>query len=97
MNDFEDGLAFFVYGQDEDMVEEVADEDTYEDIDEDGDDLQKFQLTSSLDGSRRFWSTRSGLDEDTEYFFRICVEYEDEDDDETLECGSVESFTTDED
>ncbi len=97
MNDFEDGLAFFVYGQDEDAVEDVDHEDTYADIDEDGDDLQKFTLTSSMDGSRTFWSTISGLDEDTDYFFRICVEYEDEDDDQTLQCGSVEDFTTDED
>jgi len=97
MNDFEDGLAFFVYGEDEDAVEEVEDEDTYGDIDEDGDDLEKFSLTSNLDDTRTFWSTISGLDEDTEYFFRICVEYEDEDGDDTLQCGDVESFTTDED
>ena len=97
MNDFDDGLAFFVYGEDEDQVEDVEDEDTYSDIDEDGDDLQKFSVASSLDGSRTFWSTISGLNEDTEYFFRMCVEYEDEDEDDTLQCGSVESFTTDED
>lgn len=97
MNDFNNGLAFFVYGEDEDAVEEVEDEDMYSDIDEDGDDLQKLQLTSNLNGTRTFWSTVSGLTDDTDHFFRICVEYEDEDDDETLQCGDVEDFTTDED
>ncbi len=38
-----------------------------------------------------------GLDDDTEYFFQICVEFEDDDDDETLECGGVEDFETDRD
>ena len=95
MNDFEDGLVFMVYGEDEDAVEDVEDEDSYRDIDEDGDDLQKVQLFSSIDGSRSFWVSIFGLDEDTEYFYRACVEYED--DDQTLECGSIESFTTDED
>ncbi len=96
MNDFENGLAFFVNGQDEDAVEEVEDEDSYSDVDSDGDDLQKFVLSSDLDDTRTFWSTISGLDEDTDYFFRICVEYEDEDGDDTLECGDTESYTTEE-
>jgi len=97
MNDFEDGLVFMIYGEDEDAVDEVEDENAYSDVDEDGDDLQKVQLFSSIDGSRSFWVSIFGLDEDTEYFYRACVEYEDEDDDEALECGSVESFATDED
>jgi hypothetical protein len=96
MNDFEDGLAFFVYGQDEDAIEDVEEEDSYSDVDSDGDDIQKFVLSSNLDDTRTFWSTISGLDEDTDYFFRICVEYEDEDGDDTLQCGDVESFTTEE-
>jgi hypothetical protein len=96
MNDFEDGLAFFVYGQDEDAVEEVEDESEYDDIDEEGEDLQKFTLMSGLDGIRTFWASISGLEDDSDYFFRICVEYEDEDNDTVLECGAVESFTTDE-
>jgi len=94
MNDFEDGLAFFVYGEDEDAVEDVENEDTYGDIDADGDDLRKVMLSSSFDGTRTFWATVFGLDENTDHYFRICVEYEDEDNDETLECGNVEEFTT---
>lgn len=96
MNDFDDGLAFFVYGEDENQIDDVEDEDTYSDIDEDGDDLQKLELTSNMDGTRSFWATVNGLGEDTDHFFRICVQYEDEDGDDTLTCGDTENFTTDE-
>jgi hypothetical protein len=94
MNDFEDGLAFFVYGEDESDVEDVADEDTYGAIDENGNDLQKVLLSSGLDDDRSFTADIFGLDDNTEYFYRICVEYEDEDNDETLSCGDVENFET---
>jgi hypothetical protein len=93
MNDFDDGTVFFVYGQDENQVEDVEDEDSYNAIDEDGDDLQKVKIYSGLDDSRSFWTDISGLDDDTDYFFRICVGYDDDGD--TLSCGDVESFTTD--
>lgn len=95
MNDFRNGYVFFVYGEDEDQVRDVEDEDQYQDIDEDGDDLQKIVVDSDLDGSRSYWRRVTGLDDNTDYYYRICVEYEDEDDDETLECGRVEHFETD--
>lgn len=95
MNDFEDGTVFFVWGEDEDMVEDVDGEDSYSDIDEDGADLQKYRVASALNGSRDYTLTVYGLDDNTDHYFRICVEYEDEDDDDTLECGSVEHFETD--
>ncbi len=97
MNDEEDGVVFFAYGEDEDMVDDVADEDTYEDVDTDGDDLQKVRVESSFDGDARFYAYLSGLDDDTEHFYRMCVAYEDEDNDEAMECGDVESFETDRD
>jgi hypothetical protein len=96
MNDFEDGIVFFVYGEDEDAVEDVADEyDTYSDIDEDGLDLQKVLVDSDLDGSDSYQEDITGLEEDTRYYVAIGVEYEDDDGDETLILGSVRSFTTD--
>ncbi len=95
MNDFEDGVVFFVYGEDEDEVDAVEDEDSYSDIDEDGNDLQKISLYSNLDGDRSFGQTVYGLDAHTDYFYKMCVEYEDEDRDQTLECGNVENFETD--
>ncbi|MCU0678218.1 MAG: hypothetical protein MUF19_01365 [Candidatus Pacebacteria bacterium] len=78
MQDAENGLVFFVYGEDEDMVEDVEDEDRYNDIDTDGDDLQKVRVDSSFDGDADFYAIVSGLDDDTEHFFRLCVEYEDD-------------------
>lgn len=96
MNDFDDGLVFFVYGEDESQVEDIEDDyDTYSDIDEDGDDLQKMQVDSSLDGYRTYWETAWGLDDDTDYYFQICVEFEDEDNDDKIICGGVEDFRTD--
>ena len=96
MNDFNNGLVFFVYGEDEDQVEEIKDEyDEYRDIDEDGDDLQKFIVDRDLDDDENYRRVVSGLDEDTDYYFQICVEYEDDDDDEVIICGGVEEFKTD--
>lgn len=95
MNDFDNGLAFFVWGEDESEVDDVDREDEYNDIDEQGDDLQKLIVDNDVDGRVNAWADIRGLDDDTRIYYRFCVEYEDEDDDETLECGSVRSFTTD--
>lgn len=95
MNDFRDGIVFFVYGEDENDVEEATREDSYNDVDEQGDDLQKVRVDSDLDGEEDYERTVTNLDDDTRYYYAMCVEYEDEDDDETLECGSVEEFRTD--
>jgi len=96
MNDFEDGEVFFVYGEDEDMIEDVEDDfDSYSDVDEDGDDLQKVRVDSSLDDDDDYEERVTGLDAETDYYFTSCVGYEDEDDDEVLACGDVEDFTTD--
>lgn len=96
MNDFEDGDVFFVYGEDEDMIEDVeGDFDSYRDVDEDGDDLRKVRVDTGLDDDEDYEETITGLDEDTDYYFTICVAYEDDDDDEVLTCGDVEDFTTD--
>ncbi len=95
MNDFDNGTVFFVYGEDEDAVEDVEDEDSYSDIDEDGDDLQKEEVEDNFDGSDNFSLDIYSLDDNTDHYYRICVEYEDEDNDDTLECGDVEDFETD--
>ena len=96
MNNFNNGTVFFVYGEDENDVEDAADEDQYSDIDTNGLDIMKTIVDSDLDDDDTYNLDVSGLDEDTNYFFRICVEYDDEDNDETLECSSVEELTTDE-
>lgn len=96
MNDFYNGIVFFVWGEYERLVEDVEDEDEYADIEPKGDDLQKVRVDSDLDGDEDYEKTVTKLDIDSEYFYRICVQYQDEDDDETLECGDVEDFDTDE-
>jgi len=95
MNDFDNGLVFFVWGEDEDQVEEVEDEDRYSDIDTDGDDLRRAIVNNNFDGDDSFNIEVFSLDGDTDIYFRICVEYRDEDNDNTLECGNVREFETD--
>jgi len=96
MNDFNNGIVFFVYGEDEDAVEDVEDDySRYADIDEDGDDLQKFRVDADLDGTKTYTPMVTGLDKDTRYYFAIGVEYEDEDDDDTIILGNVYEFRTD--
>jgi len=98
MNNFENGYVFLVYGEDEDMVDEITDEyDEYDDIDTAEDDLQKTAIYSGLNTSRSFWIGIGGLDEDTDIYYTYCVAYEDSDEDESITCGDTESFTTDED
>lgn len=95
MNDFRNGYVFFVYGEDQNDILDVEHEDTYSDIDERGDDIQKFAIDSDLDGDASYTRTITQLDSNTNHYFRICVEFENEDDDQELECGEVEHFRTD--
>jgi hypothetical protein len=95
MNDFENGVAFFVYGEDDTQVRDVeGDFDTYSDIDENNENLQKVLVDSDVDGTDSFDETISGLDNNTDIFFSLCVEYEKENSNETLVCGSVREFRT---
>lgn len=98
MNDFDNGLVFFVYGQDENQIEDIEnDYNTYNSVDEDGEDLQKESVDSDLDGSDSYTLDVSGLDSDENYYYSICVQYEDNSGDYDLICGSVKNFTTDDD
>lgn len=98
MNDYRNGRVFFVYGEDEDQVADIEyDYDEYRDIDEDGDDLQKLSVDSDLDGDAEYEGYIWGLDDDTEHYYQICVEFEDDDDDSVIICGGVEEFETDRD
>ncbi len=95
MNDFDDGLVFFVYGEDENAVYDVEDDfNSYDDVGEDGDNLQKVLVDSNIDGYEELSENVSGLDDNTDIFFALCVEYDDEDNDSTLSCGAVREFTT---
>lgn len=95
MNDFNNGRVFFIYGEERSDIEDAEDEQEYADINEDGDNLQKVTVDSDLDGSDNYALDVDRLDNDTQYYFRIAVEYEDEDGDLTIEFGNVRQFTTD--
>lgn len=95
MNDFEDGEVFFVYGTNERAVEDVEDDYTsYRDVDTDGSRLQKVRVNSSLDGYESYNYRLTNLSRDTNYYFQLCVGFEDDYGDDTLICGGVEEFTT---
>lgn len=96
MNDFRNGLVFFVYGTDEDDIEDVPyDYDTYSDIRERSDRIRKERVDRDLDTRASYDMYVWGLDRNTDYYYQICVEYDDEDGDEVLLCGGVEDFKTD--
>lgn len=94
MNDFNNGRVFFVYGTDENAIDDVTVENEYADIYEDGDDLMKVEADVDLDGTSSYTVDVTNLDDNTTYYFRIGVEYENENSDQEIEFGSVRSFTT---
>ena len=88
------GMASFT--EDMDQVEDVEDDfNSYADVDEDGDDLQKVRVDTNLDSSASYREEVVSLDDSTEHYFSICVGYENEDDEEVLKCGATRTFTTD--
>jgi hypothetical protein len=95
MNDFNNGEVFFVYGEDEDAVDSADNENRYKDIDESGSDLRKVVVSTSFDDSDTFTKSVSNLNDDTDIYYRLCVGYTDDNDDDVLTCGDVENFTTD--
>jgi hypothetical protein len=100
MNDFNNGIVFFVYGQDESQIEDVdQDYNDYSDIDEDDDDLMKELVDNDNDSDswQNYSEDINGLEEDERYYYRICVEFENSNGDDELECGNVEDFETDRD
>lgn len=96
MNGYDNGTIFFVYGENKALVSGVDNSyDEYTDIDEDGDDIQKFIVDKDLDDSGNYKLDIDGLDDDTKIYFTICAEFED-DNGQTIDCGNAKSFTTDE-
>jgi hypothetical protein len=95
MNDFDDGRVFFVWGEDENDIEDIGNESRYSEVNENGDNLQRALKQNRFNGNDDFELQIGDLDGNTDIYFRICVEYQNEDNDDTLECGNVESFETD--
>lgn len=95
MQEFTNGIVFFVYGSDEDAVEEIPDEyEEKDDIETDKDRINVVDADSELDREESYSEFTDGPRGDTEYFYRMCVEFENEDDDEEIVCGDTETFTT---
>ncbi len=98
MNDFIDGIVFMVFGTDRAEIIEVAEKDEFDDVRQSGDKIQRVLVDSDLDGEDRYTVNANDLLDNTLYSYRICVEYEDEDedgDDENfLACGDIETFKT---
>ena len=95
MEDFENGIVFFVYGTDEDSIDNIADDfDTFADIDESGDELNKAQVEDDLDGEASYEHEVEDLDGDTKYYYRVGAQYENEDGEDTLTLGETETLTT---
>lgn len=95
MHDFSSGTVFFVYGEDESQVADVENDfSTYDEVDEDGNNLEKVLVDSDLDGTDSYVEEVTGLDNNTDLYFALCVEYEDADSDPVLTCGTVRTFDT---
>lgn len=96
MRDFDNGIVFFVYGTDEDTIDDVDNDfDTYEDIeDTSSDSLKKVQIEDELDGNASYVHDIEDLDNETVYHYRIGVQYENTDGEDVLKLGGVRTFIT---
>jgi hypothetical protein len=95
MNDFNNGVVFFVYGESESAVQDVDNNfTTYDDVDENGKSLQKVRVDTDLDGTQSYTADVTGLDGNTTHYFAIAVAYKDENGHDVIELGNVRSFTT---
>jgi len=98
MGDFHNGIVFFVYGQDEDAIDDVDDDyDSYADVDDDEEenDFMIIRVDNDLDDDDSYNEEVDELEAGETYYVRLCVEYDDDDDDKVLMCGSTRDFETD--
>jgi len=95
MNDFNDGVAFFAYGEDRDSITSIPHNYTrFSRISERGDDRQLILLDDDLDRDETFTETLKYLDFDTMYYYAIGVEYENDDGDEEILLSYTRQFRT---
>ncbi len=95
MNDFRNGTAFFVYGEDRNAIVNVPKlYDRYSRIKTSGDALQKVLLDTDLDTEDSYTAIVTSLDLSTTHYYAMGVEYKDADGNEWIVLGGVQSFTT---
>jgi hypothetical protein len=98
MRSFRNAQAFFVYGTDEDQINQIEGEREMTDIRQNGDQLQRILVDSDVDSSDSFRAVVSDLRFSTAYVARLCVEFENQDergrDRLYVECGDTRGFST---
>lgn len=96
MNDFFDGIAFFVFGTDESKINNVSTLTSFSGVKQNGDKIQKILVDSDADGKNTYTKNLADLNSGEHYFYRICVEYKNEDAKgrlvSFLQCGSTGHF-----
>lgn len=75
MYDVIDGTAYLIYGESQSLVDEARGR-YYRDIDEDDEDLQKTRVVNNLRGSWNLAETVDDLEDETNYYYVWCVEYD---------------------
>lgn len=95
LNNVDEPRVAFVVGEDRDEVEDADRENSLSDIRRIGDDVFVTRIHNLDDDDDEHESQLYSLTEDTRYYYRLCVDFEDDDNDEQMECGDVEDFRTD--
>ncbi|MCA9360469.1 hypothetical protein KC730_01095 [Candidatus Kaiserbacteria bacterium] len=94
MKDGKAGIVFIVYGESKNLVNLVdVESNKYSNVEESYEYLQKDRIETNLLGKSEYNLIIDDLDRDTEYFYRLCVEFDGEK--SGLECSPVHSFVTD--
>lgn len=98
MGDFNDGYAFFIYGTNLEKVQEVAEANSFTRIRQSVDELQKIGVDDDVDGRDSFRMRISDLEFGQVYYYRLCVQYVDEDkygrEQFFINCGGVRSWVS---
>lgn len=96
MNDLSDGTVFFVYSEEEELVQDVAEDySTFEEVEENDSSLWSGLVDSGVSDDSNFSLEVEDLEDDTTYYYAAVIAYEDEDGEEVMRTGAVRSFTTD--
>ncbi len=94
INDGRNGIVFLTYGTSKSLIDAVSKETDYSDVDEDGELIKVNRLAAKAIGKGEFGEVVDDLDRDTQYFYRVCIDYE-SDDEDGIVCSNTSSLTTD--